>query len=280
MISTYGVTGILSGADSIVGSLGPFTRSKRDLDLVLSAYSSASPWDEDPDLVIYNFETIRPFASRPLRIGILANDGTVAPSDRVAQVFAGVVSKLSNSSQVEIKPFQPFDHGKAWTILQSLYFEGCERRVKEVIESSGEPLLPLTEWILEFGLHSKKEPSSSMLAHQKAKTARDQYRKAYSAHWNSMGVDIVLSPVGPDTALAHGTSKYWNYTAVWNLLDYPALSFPASTLLDRNLSKDTQTTEDASSMPVGLQIIGKRWRDNEVLAALSLVEEALAHQGD
>lgn len=39
-------------------------------------------------------------------------------------------------------------------------------------------------------------------------------------------VDVILCPVGPGVATRHNTAKYWGYTAVWNLLDYPVVSFP------------------------------------------------------
>lgn len=41
-------------------------------------------------------------------------------------------------------------------------------------------------------------------------------------------VDVILCPVGPGVAPKHNTAKYWGYTALWNLLDYPAVVFPVS----------------------------------------------------
>ena len=41
-------------------------------------------------------------------------------------------------------------------------------------------------------------------------------------------VDVILCPVGPGPAPRRDCSKYWCYTSQWNLLDYPALVFPAT----------------------------------------------------
>ena len=41
-------------------------------------------------------------------------------------------------------------------------------------------------------------------------------------------VDVILCPAGPGPAPRLDCSKYWSYTSQWNLLDYPALVFPAA----------------------------------------------------
>lgn len=41
-------------------------------------------------------------------------------------------------------------------------------------------------------------------------------------------VDVILCPAGPGPAPRLDCSKYWCYTSQWNLLDYPALVFPAT----------------------------------------------------
>lgn len=68
---------------------------------------------------------------------------------------------------------------------------------------------------------------------------RENYRTEYAELWNktatSIGphgepegmVDIILCPVGPGSAPKLDTAKWWGYTSQWNLLDYPALIFPA-----------------------------------------------------
>ena len=80
---------------------------------------------------------------------------------------------------------------------------------------------------------------------------RDEYKAAYTRHWNSIGtdlpgpdndestfgnvlpegaeekmVDVILCPVGPGCAPLIDCARYWAYTTQWNILDYPALVFP------------------------------------------------------
>lgn len=97
-------------------------------------------------------------------------------------------------------------------------------------------------------------------------------------------VDVILCPVGPGPAPRLGTSKYWSYTSVWNLLDWPALVFPATTVdatkdaaqpapdpllseKDRenwDLWREGGEAEGWNGLPVGLQLVGRRGEDEKV----------------
>lgn len=103
-------------------------------------------------------------------------------------------------------------------------------------------------------------------------------------------MDVILSPVGPGAATPHGKAKYWNYTSQWNMLDYPAASFPVTTvnpLLDVKeedyvpLSAQDQWNHDLYSpsvytdAPVGLQLITRRFEDEKCLAVLRRIEQAI-----
>ena len=43
-------------------------------------------------------------------------------------------------------------------------------------------------------------------------------------------VDVILCPASPGAAPPLDSSHYWGYTSQWNLLDYPALVFPVTTV--------------------------------------------------
>jgi hypothetical protein len=40
--------------------------------------------------------------------------------------------------------------------------------------------------------------------------------------------DFILCPVGPGVAPKMDQARYWGYTSIWNILDYPAAVFPVS----------------------------------------------------
>lgn len=43
-------------------------------------------------------------------------------------------------------------------------------------------------------------------------------------------IDVILCPATPGVAPPLDSSRYWGYTSQWNLLDYPALVFPVTTV--------------------------------------------------
>jgi Asp-tRNA(Asn)/Glu-tRNA(Gln) amidotransferase A subunit family amidase len=87
-------------------------------------------------------------------------------------------------------------------------------------------------------------------------------------------------------------SRYWGYSSIWNLLDYPAAVFPV-TKVDPHIDKVTKyqpiNEEDRfvhdlydpvahAGAPISLQIVGRRHRDEKVLAALKAIEHAMGRQ--
>lgn len=132
---------------------------------------------------------------------------------------------------------------------------------------------------------------------------RDDYRTAYAELWNSTAtstsasdelggmVDVILCPATPSAAPKLDTARYWGYTAQWNLLDYPAVVFPVSRVVEGHV-KDESTVEyeprnekDAynwglwkefgedgyKDAPISLQLVGRRYEDEKVLKALEII---------
>lgn len=107
------------------------------------------------------------------------------------------------------------------------------------------------------------------------------------------GVDFILSPAYPAAAAVLGESHYWNYTAIWNVLDLPSAVFPSGLTVDPKL--DALTGQDRKYVPrsevderewrkyqgperyegasIALQIAGRHFKDEETLAAARVVEE-------
>lgn len=224
-----------------------------------------------------------------MRVGIISTDNFLNPLPPVRLVLEEVTKKLSASPRIQIRPFTPLDHERAWQIISANYFEDGGAKIKEICAEGGEELRPLTAWMID---ECKKNEQTIHSTHQGRKAARDGFQALYSAHWNATGVDVVIAPVTPSVAPPPDTSRYWPYTAVWNLLDYPAISFPASDMVGgysqdlRDISYvPTNPAEEyafknydptvAQSMPVGLQVVAKKWCDSECLAAAKIIERVL-----
>ncbi|CAG8947674.1 unnamed protein product [Penicillium salamii] len=282
------------GCDSIPGTLGPFTRSVRDIELFCNAYSQTEPWMKDISLIpgdILGSGLGRPLRpGKPLRVGVIVDDGVVSPFPPVRHVVTKIRDILEKDPRIEVVKFHPLDHAGGWRIIAANYFEDGGADIRKLCKDGGESLLPLTDWILKECETSAKMVSATM---QGRKTARDQFRQKYNAHWNDAGVDVVLAPVTPSTAPPLGAAPYWGYTAIWNLLQYPAIVFPASKFMhgwnQLNLSdedyhpkneKERKMFEDYSpavsqGLPVGLQVVAKKMHEATLLQATYVIEEVL-----
>ncbi len=69
---------------------------------------------------------------------------------------------------------------------------------------------------------------------------REIFRDEYLEHFNSQNVDVILCPPAPGPAPVLGTSKYWTYTALFNLLDYPGAVFPSGLFVERSDAPDRE----------------------------------------
>lgn len=102
-------------------------------------------------------------------------------------------------------------------------------------------------------------------------------------------MDVILCPYLPTPAPLLETTRYWGYTSIWNLLDYPAAVFPV-TSVDPEIDEDTSEYSPRNDMdewvrkhynaveqrdaPVSLQLVGKRMDDERVVRALEIIKEA------
>ncbi len=72
---------------------------------------------------------------------------------------------------------------------------------------------------------------------------RDAFNKGYAAHWRASGIDVLLCPPFPGPACPHDTARYWGYTAVYNILDYPGIVFPSGLKADASVDVKTPRTD-------------------------------------
>ncbi|KAI4200435.1 MAG: hypothetical protein LQ350_003973 [Teloschistes chrysophthalmus] len=312
-IPTHGWAGTMYGEEQIVPVTGPMSTSLEGVKLFMKTVLAAKPWMTEPALLPIpwrdhiNHLPTTPQGHKKLKIAVLWHDGVVRPHPPITRALRSIVQKLKSFPEIfTFVDWHPYNHAEAWEIISTLYFPDGGREEIEAIEASGEPWRPLSEFIIKENPHVKRL-SVEEVWYWTAR--REAYRMAYAKRWNETAtptaaaspgdgevaeegiVDVILAPVGPSAAPRLGQSKYWAYTAQWNLLDYPALVFPvthADPKIDKKeegyvpLSEKDGFNEAlygdhpevwAGGVPVGLQLVGRRYEDEKLVEALELVRE-------
>ncbi|KAI1634092.1 acetamidase [Biscogniauxia mediterranea] len=305
-----GCRATMAGSDHILPAIGPLSTSLAGLKTFTKAVLDREPWLREPSLVPIPWRETGDVhkGGRRVRIGVMADDGVVMPHPPIKRAMAELVAKLRKSPDVEVVEWKPWDHDRAWSIIASLYFCDGGADVISAVESSGEPWRPLSRWILRENPHVREHTIGSLWA---ANRARDAYRAQYAQLWGGDGqpVDAILCPVGPGAAPKLETSRYWGYTAQWNLLDYPAIVFPTRDCVSPEKDGAGAGTgagagqggdyaypegyvprgesdrynyelwrkhgaEGYRDAPISLQLVGRRYEDEKLFSALETVLDA------
>lgn len=61
---------------------------------------------------------------------------------------------------------------------------------------------------------------------------REALRRDYHALMKERGVDVILCPSYVGAGVLLGEPRCWRYTAMWNVLDQPCISFPSGIRVD------------------------------------------------
>ncbi|KAF7514108.1 hypothetical protein GJ744_004433 [Endocarpon pusillum] len=294
-----GFAATMMGQEHVLPVMGPLSTTLEGCKLFMRTIIDQKPWLKEPSLVPvpWQMNDQARFGAKngkkKLSVGVLWNDGVVKPHPPITRALKEVVETLNTVPDIEIVDWKPYKHDLAWEIIASLYFADGAKEEKEAIAASGEPWRPLSHFIITENQYCKEltVPEVWNLTAQ-----REKYREEYAQLWNETAVDgdpdtvvdVILCPVGPGAAPPLDHARYWGYTAQWNLLDYPALVFPVSTVDQHKdvVEKDYDPMNDQDrwnyelyapdkyvDAPVSLQLVGRRFDDEKIIEALEFMKE-------
>jgi Asp-tRNA(Asn)/Glu-tRNA(Gln) amidotransferase A subunit family amidase len=223
------------------------------------------------------------------------DDNVVHPHPPITRALRETVEHLKKSG-IRIIDWEPIDHQKSWDLISALYYCNGAEEERVIAAEANEELLPLTNWIFDQP-QVKKRNWTEM---NELISERENYRNHYTRIWNerevssNSSIDCLLTPVGPSAAPQHGTAKWWGYTSVWNLLDYPAAVFPVTTVdlvkdqieinykprnaLDSENYKLYTSPQSYANAPIGLQVICRRYNDEKVMKCIEIIEQAMGKE--
>jgi amidase len=156
-ISTLGSRAPMAGRETIGGCPGPMAVDRDALEIFMKVALSAKPWRVDPALTAKEW-TPYSFTTRP-KIAIQWWDGVVKPHPPMLRALREVAESCRQAGMEVVDwDCEHLDHQKSWDIVSALYWPDGAKEVLDLIEQSGEPVLPLTKWI------TQEQPSAKELS--------------------------------------------------------------------------------------------------------------------
>lgn len=278
---------------TVLASTGPMCRSLRDMDLLMQCVLSSKPHLKDPRLVPIPWNGLKTPINGRLKIGFVNNDGFVVPQPPVVKALAWAREQLCDpryKDLIELKDFKVFDSAGAWSKIRRMYWPDGGKPTRDAIQATGEPIHPLSDWIWKDA-----EPLGMQTAVDLSlmRRERDEFRWAFAKSWEDQDVDILIGPAFVGPASAHDTAFFWNYTSLYNLVDYPGVVVPTPVKVEGSekysngyepLSeacgqvKKLWEESDFTGAPINLQIVARKYHDNELFGALALLKDVLKLQ--
>ena len=138
----------MAGAESILAILGPMCASQRDIQMFMEKSLSTEPWKTDHTLVAIPWR--KPTLPKKIRVAVMWDDGVVIPHPPVTRGLKEVKAAMEKFPDLfEITEFKALNHKLGWEIIAGLYFMDGGAQDTKAMADSGEPLDPLTEFIMK-----------------------------------------------------------------------------------------------------------------------------------
>jgi len=240
----------MDGQNSVLSVVGPLSHSVASLKLVVKSILDQQPWLHDPLCHEIPWrddqeKQVRDLISTSkLVFGIIKHDGIITPHPPVQRAL-DMVAKMLEKHGHKVIEWQPPSHKRGNDLILTTYTYDGGADIHEAIGLSGEPIAAQVTALA--GSKPSEQANASKIA--ATNVAKRDYQKEYMEYWNSTidrtatgrPVDALIAPVAPFAAARPNMYKYYGYTSIFNVLDYPACVVPVTTVdkkvdvVDRNL---------------------------------------------
>ncbi|RSL54974.1 hypothetical protein CEP53_007271 [Fusarium sp. AF-6] len=273
-----------------VATFGLMGHSVRDIRLASKVVSDARPWEQDPFLYLSPWLGIVA-PSRPL-IGVWAPNSPNNYIHLFPPVLRGYLAAQERLRQAgyQLVEFTPPDMSEVWDLCKAfIHVQGITALRKEIAK---EPIMKIVDKtdILKSPWASKRITLEHVhLLNQKLALLNIQMK----ASWNASGqpLDALLWVTAPNPALPIDEWTDTTFTAVFNAVDWPAISLPLGMRCDQDVDDPYVdfkpfSAEDARlqalyeprrfhGLPLSVQLAGQRFEDEKLLAIAELIASVI-----
>ncbi|KAM6525928.1 hypothetical protein FSOLCH5_002055 [Fusarium solani] len=276
-----------------VATFGLMGHSVRDIRLASKVVSNAKPWEHDPFL--YPSPWLGITAPTRPRIGVWAPDTPNNYCHLFPPVLRGYLAAQERLRQAgyELVEFTPPDMSEVWDLCKAfIHVQGITALTREIAK---EPIMKIVEKTGTPGSHwaSKRITLEDVhFLNQKLALLNIQMKAA----WNASGrpLDALLWVTAPNPALPIDEWTDTTFTAVFNAVDWPAISLPLCMKCDQDVDAPYVdfkpfSAEDARlqalyeprrfhGLPLSVQLAGQRFEDEKLLAIAEFITSVIRHE--
>lgn len=251
-----------AGPFAAIGVVGPMTRTVADLKLFFEVMQGPDIGDTNAAPVPIRWPSKS--AATKLRIGYFEEDGRTPVTAETRTAVRSAAEALRTAG-FEVEPFQPQGLEAARQLWWKYFVVAGGMLLRPLFHGRESDLSPTLNEFLEW---CGNEPVHTGISLLEAWIQRDILRSRFFAQMQQY--PILLCPAAAIPAFRHGERTWqvedktvhyldaWSYTEFFNLLGNPAAVVPVGCSLD--------------GLPIGVQIVGRPWEEENVLAVAAALE--------
>ncbi len=252
------------GPFALIGVVGPMARTVADLSALFNVIQGADDGDTCSAPVPLRWPTDADL--KQLRVGYFEDDGRTPVTAEIRQAVRTAAECL-RSAGFQVEPFRPEGLEEARVLWKKFFVKMGGMMLRPMFDLKEQNANPLLKEFLDW---SAAEPELTGPGLLDAWIRRDAVRADVLKQMRQF--PILLCPPAAVPAFRHGERSWtvdgktvhyldaWSYTEWFNILGNPAAVVPVS--------------QSAEGSPVGVQIVGRPWEEEEVLAIAMEIERA------
>jgi Asp-tRNA(Asn)/Glu-tRNA(Gln) amidotransferase A subunit family amidase len=254
------------GPFALLGVVGPMARTVRDLQLMFDVI--AGPDNGDPNAAPVPLRPLDPASLHQTRIGYFEDDGRTPVTAETRRAIQRAAQVLREAGFM-VEPFRPEGLEQAGQLWRVLFVDGAAMVLRQAYQNREADMYSIVREIIEA---AGADPPLTAERLFDTLFGRDVLRARFLEQMERY--PVLLCPVNAVPAFRHGERSWTvegqrveyldasSYSQWFNLLGNPAAVVP----VDRS---------DEEGLPIGVQIVGRPWEEERVLAIAAALEQAV-----
>jgi Asp-tRNA(Asn)/Glu-tRNA(Gln) amidotransferase A subunit family amidase len=257
---------VSAGPSALIGVVGPMARTVADLKVLFEVMQGPDIGDPCAAPVPVRWpgdDEVKKLEIKRLKIGYFEDDGRTPVTPETRAAVRTAVEGLRGAG-FQVDPFQPEGLEEARQLWHKFFVVAGGMLLRPMFKDADADLSPILKQFLEWSAPAHTGPTLL-----DAWIQRDLLRPRFFAQMQQY--PILLCPAAAIPAFRHGERRWqvegktvhyldaWSYTEFFNLLGNPAAVVPVG--------------RSSEGLPIGVQIVGRPWEEEEVLFAAAALEK-------